>query len=51
MELDAGTPSFLSITVGTDPIIDDLTIVFDTSATIAFTECQVYTISYTVKFE
>ena len=49
MTLDAGHPSFLYVTVGTDPINDDLAIVFNT-ATAVITDCQVYTVSYTVAF-
>ena len=44
------TPSFLSVTVGTDPINDDLVIVFNYLAPPAITDCQVYTVSYTVAF-
>ena len=48
MTLDT-TPSFLSVTVGTDPINDDLTIVFNTE-TPELADCQESTISYTVEF-
>ena len=50
MTLDAGTPDFLSVTVGTDPINDPLTIALDKDG-LALTDCKVYEVSYTVNFD
>ena len=47
--LDGGTPSFLTIVSGADPVLDPFAIVFDTASPV-ITDCQVYTVSYTVEF-
>ena len=47
--LNAGTPTFLSVTAGADPINDDSTILLDSSS-VTIAHAQVYTISYTVTF-
>ena len=49
LTLNAGTPSFLSATPGTDPINDDMTIAINTGA-VTVAHAQTYTISYTVAF-
>ena len=49
MTLDPGTPSFLSVTVGSDPIDDDLKIELNTAIPV-LADCQFYTVTYTVAF-
>ena len=47
--LDVGSPSFLSVTPGTDPINDDMTIAINTGL-VTSAHAQTHTISYTVAF-
>ena len=49
LTLNTGNPSFLSVTPGSDPINDDMTIAINTGA-VTIADAQTYTISYTVAF-
>ena len=47
--LSVATPSFMSLTLGANQLVDVMTFTFDTSA-VALADAAVYTIDYTVTF-